>query len=109
MDDKCRLPLPTVRFLKRAHAAAYLGVGVTTFDAEIRAAMWPKPMRRGAQTTALTWDRKLLDQAADRLAGLIDADSPGNDLKAAEQAALEAIARGTTKAQSKNSRPRRSG
>jgi hypothetical protein len=40
---------------------------------------------------------------------LIDADSPGNDLKAAEQAALEAIARGTTKAQSKNSRPRRSG
>jgi hypothetical protein len=88
------LPLPSARFLTREQAASYVGVGVTTFDGEVRAGIWPPAMRRGTKTSALTWDRKLLDRAADRLGGLIEANAPGADLAAAEQAALEA-SRGT--------------
>lgn len=89
------LPLPTARFLSRDQAASYVGVGVTTFDAEVRAGLWPPAMRRGAKACALTWDRSLLDRAADRLAGLIEVGAKGADLAAAEQAALEATERGT--------------
>src|ERR1700749_308006 len=89
------LPLPSPRFLTREQSASYVGVGVTTFDAEGRAGIWPPAMRRGARTSALTWDPKLLDRAADRLGGLIEASAPGADLAASEQAALEATARGT--------------
>jgi hypothetical protein len=92
------LPLPAVRFLTREQAAAYVGVGATTFAAEVAQGIWPPPMRRGAKGTALTWDRLLLDRACDRLAGLIEATAPGADLAAAEQAALEATRRGTTQA-----------
>ncbi len=67
------LPLPAVRFLNRKQAAAYLGVGAPTFDAEVRSGMWPAPMKRGDKSTALTWDRKLLDRAADIIGGLIEA------------------------------------
>lgn len=88
------LPLPYARFLTREQAAAYVGVGTSTFDAEVRAGTWPAAMRRGARGAALTWDRRLLDRAADRLGGLADDAAPGADLVAAEQAALEAT-RGT--------------
>ena len=67
---------------------------MTTFDQEVEDGMWPPPMRRGRKRTALTWDRALLDRAADRLADLVDADAPGEDPAAAEQRALEAVARG---------------
>jgi hypothetical protein len=53
-------------------------------------------MRRGDKQSALTWDRRLLDRAADRLAGLSAADAPGADIAAAEAAAMEAIKRGST-------------
>jgi hypothetical protein len=89
------LPLPSVRFLTRDQAAAYVGVSATTFAAELRAGMWPPALRRGGKGAALTWDRRLLDQCADRLGGLIVASTPGSDLAAAEQAALKAT-RGTT-------------
>lgn len=89
------LPLLSPRFLTREQAASYVGVGVGTFDAEVRAGTWPPAMRRGAKGAALTWDRRLLDLAADRLGGLIEANAPGADLIAAEQAALEATKRGT--------------
>jgi predicted DNA-binding transcriptional regulator AlpA len=58
------------RFLTRDQAAAYLGVGVTTFDQEVAKGMWPQPMRRGQRATRVTWDRLALDAAADRAAGL---------------------------------------
>ncbi len=90
------LPLPAIRFLTREQAARYLGVGVTTFDAEVVSGVWPPAMRRGGKGAALTWDRRLLDRAADRLGGLVDAMAPGDDLRAAEQAALDATARGAT-------------
>lgn len=89
------LPLPTARFLSQEQAAAYVGVSVTTFVAEIKAGIWPPAFKRGAKTTGLTWDRMLLDRAADRLAGFINTTSPDAALTAAEQAALEATERGT--------------
>lgn len=87
-----------LRFFSRAQAAAYVGVSTRTFDAEIAQGMWPPPLRRGAKGGALTWDRRVLDVAADRLCGLGLAGPMGNaaDLDAAaEQAALEALRRGT--------------
>jgi hypothetical protein len=82
------------RFLTRTEAAWYLGVSARTFDSEVAGGMWPGPMRRGAKGGTLTWDRKLLDHAADRLGGIVPAESPVG-LDSAEQAALEAASRGT--------------
>jgi predicted DNA-binding transcriptional regulator AlpA len=89
------LPLPSRRFLTRTQAASYVGVSSRTFDAEVKNGLWPGPMRRGGRETALTWDRNLLDRAADRLGGMVAADSADASLAAAEQAALEAASRGT--------------
>lgn len=47
-------------------AAAYLGVSVATFDAEVKAGYWPGPDRRGVKGGRLTWDRAMLDAAQDR-------------------------------------------
>ncbi len=87
-------PVEHRRFLTREQAAGFLGVSVRTFDDEVRAGMWPPATRRGAKGSALTWDRVLLDRAADRLAGLAAATSWGPDMQSAERAALEATARG---------------
>ena len=95
------------RFLKCPQAAAYLGVSATTFALEVRAGIWPPAMRRGDKQSALTWDRRLLDRAADRLAGLSAADAPGADIAAAEAAAMEATLRGTpSKDRNKNRHPK---
>jgi hypothetical protein len=87
-------PLPSARFLTREQAAAYVGVSARTFAAEVAAGMWPAPLRRGGRGGALTWDCRLLDRAADRLAGLADAIKD-SALEAAEAQALEA-SRGST-------------
>lgn len=84
------LPLPATRFLTRDQSAAYLGVSARTFDAEVVAGMWPAPFRRGGKSTALTWDRHLLDRAADRLSGLAESGATDRALDAAEARALEA-------------------
>lgn len=84
------LPLPATRFLTRDQAAAYLGVSARTFDAEVGAGMWPAAFRRGGKSTALTWDRHLLDRAADRLSGLAESVAVTDAaLDAAEARALE--------------------
>lgn len=89
----------TPRFLNKTQAAAYLGVSLPTFDIEIRNGLWPQPMRRGAKETSLTWDKVMLDAAADRLAGAHHVTPAAeNELAAAERAALEASKRGTAKA-----------
>jgi hypothetical protein len=92
------LPLPQARFLTRDQAAAYLGVGATTFNQEVQAGIWPPAMKRGTKGSALTWDIKLLDRAADRLGGLLAAEASDAGLAAAEQAALEATRRGPSQA-----------
>lgn len=81
--------LPATRFLSRTQAAAYLGVSARTFDAEVASGMWPSAMRRGGKSTALTWDRHLLDRAADRLSGLVESGTQDRALDAAEARALE--------------------
>ncbi len=73
------------RFLTRETAAVYLGVSVDVFDAEVRAGIWPVPQKRGGKGGRLTWDRVLLDGAADRLSGvkeggeLVAASPPRSD------------------------------
>ena len=58
------------RFLSRAQAAAYVGVSIEVFDAEVASGRWPQGLPRGAKGGKLTWDRNALDTAADRLSGL---------------------------------------
>lgn len=87
-------PLLAPRFLTRDQAAAYLGVGTTTFDREVADGIWPRATRRGSKGGALTWDRVLLDRAADRLAGIDGGMAEDAALEAATQMALEAT-RGT--------------
>jgi hypothetical protein len=64
------LPLPAARFLTRQQAAIYVGVSVSTFDHEVQTGLWPRGRRRGVKGGRLTWDRALLDAAADRQSGL---------------------------------------
>jgi hypothetical protein len=63
------------RFLSRYEAARYLGVSVDVFSDEVAAGVWPKGSRRGTRGGRVTWDRLLLDLAADRYSGLTMAGS----------------------------------
>ena len=65
MPERAALP-GWPRCLGRLEAAAYLGVSVDTFDAEVASGYWPGPDRRGAKGGRLTWDRALLDATQDR-------------------------------------------
>jgi hypothetical protein len=58
------------RFLSRAEAARYVGVSADVFSDEVAANLWPQGSRRGARGGRLTWDRLLLDRAADSQSGL---------------------------------------
>ncbi len=59
------------RLLTREQAAAYCGVGTTTFAAWIRHGMIPGPVQRTHR-----WDRKAIDAALDALSQ-IDDDKEG--------------------------------
>jgi hypothetical protein len=69
-----RVPLSDLpfwpRLLSREEAARYVGVSTDVFDEEVRAGVWPAAMRRGVRNGRLTWDRNVLDLAADRASGL---------------------------------------
>ncbi|CAH2601917.1 conserved protein of unknown function [Rhodovastum atsumiense] len=56
-EGRSGLPLPPARYLTQEQAAAYVGVSVRTFAAEVANGRWPPPLRRGARGGALTWDR----------------------------------------------------
>lgn len=47
--------------LSREEAAAYVGVGLTIFDAEVEAGLWPPPIRRGHKGAKPTWAVVALD------------------------------------------------
>ncbi|MBF0305952.1 MAG: hypothetical protein HQL41_09935, partial [Alphaproteobacteria bacterium] len=47
-----------------------VGVSVNTFRAEVRAGLWPPPLRRGRR---VIWDRHLIDHAFDQLSRIADA------------------------------------
>jgi hypothetical protein len=76
------------RFLSRPQAAAYVGVSPGTFDGEVARGLWPAPLRRGRRCT---WDRQLLDLAADRASGILPATRSQPEGQP-DIAALEAIA-----------------
>lgn len=73
------------RYLTRVQAALYLGVSVDVFDDEVRHGLWPPPRRRGGKGGRLTWDRMLIDHAADQAAGIshsgpvMNSRRPGRD------------------------------
>jgi hypothetical protein len=80
------------RFLSREEAARYLGVPQTTFEEEVKAGFWPAGRARGARGIRLTWDRVMLDLAADRDAGLSNAQQappPAPDVRSAWRARLD--------------------
>lgn len=63
------------RLLDHAQAAAYVSASINTFDAEVKAGVWPKGRRRmqlrgrtdSGERGTLVWDRAALDAAADRM------------------------------------------
>lgn len=58
------------RLLSRDEAARYVGVCSAVFDEEVKRGIWPPALRRGGKGGRLTWDRIMLDRAADRASGL---------------------------------------
>jgi hypothetical protein len=62
------------RMLSLTLAAAYVGVSPDMFLYEVRCGKWPDAERRGPNQGLRTWDRRLLDLALDRAAGLEDPD-----------------------------------
>lgn len=63
------------RGLSEQKAADYVGVSVNTFRAEVKAGLWPRPIRRGRR---VIWDLRLIDASFDQLSAL--ADRPSVDL-----------------------------
>jgi hypothetical protein len=59
------------RFLNLGQAAAYVGVSPNVFLQEVKTRLWPEPMRRGSKLALVTWDKNLLDLAADQRIGVV--------------------------------------
>jgi hypothetical protein len=53
-----------------------VGVSPNVFLLEVKTGLWPDPMRRGSKLAIVTWDKSLLDLAADQRAGVV----PGSQL-----------------------------
>ncbi len=63
-------------YLSCDQAAAYLGVGATTFEREIKNGMWPEGIRRGPGGGRVVWYRPALEARAEqREGGSADDDS----------------------------------
>jgi len=60
------LPAPCARLLSRREAAAYVGVGPTTFDKLVNDGIMPKAKRLYGR---ILWDVRALDRAIDMLPG----------------------------------------
>lgn len=59
------------RGLSEELAAAYVGVSVPTFLAEIELGIWPRPKLRGLKGGRKIWDRVAIDQCYDKFSGLV--------------------------------------
>lgn len=73
-DNRLRLNAAAPRLLTREQAAAYCGVGTTTFTAWVRRGIVPRPVPKTHR-----WDRKAIDAALDVLSR-IDAEAAGQAL-----------------------------
>lgn len=80
------------RGLPLGEAAAYVNLSPKAFLAEIEAGHYPRPLQHRAST--LTWDRRALDLAMDRLSGLINPSveihGPGQATAAMDEAIANA-------------------
>lgn len=76
------------RFLNLSQAAAYTGVSPAVFLMEVKNRVWPEPKRRGAKGALATWDKALLDAAADRDAGITPAGASLPTQAAADEEAM---------------------
>ncbi|MEI4473329.1 helix-turn-helix transcriptional regulator [Frigidibacter sp. MR17.24] len=75
--DRRALPLPSARLLSRLEAAAYAGVGATTFDKMVEDGSMPRPKRVYSR---VLWDVRKLDSAIEALPGDEDnAPNPWDD------------------------------
>ncbi|WP_031318096.1 hypothetical protein [Blastomonas sp. CACIA14H2] len=72
--------LPEPRFFDQATAAAYLGISERLFEAQWKKYNLPYPRKIGRRCL---WDRKVLDQWADAVSGINQADGKADDDKAA--------------------------
>lgn len=61
------------RLLSRKLAAAYVGLSIPAFEAEVKKGAWPAPQRHGRR---VLYDRAQLDRALDVRAGLSAASPP---------------------------------
>jgi hypothetical protein len=78
--------LPTKRGLSERQAAAYVGVSLETFRAEVARGIWPGPRLHGRKRKKKVWDKRALDLAYDRVSGI----GPGEaEHEAAALAALD--------------------
>ena len=78
------------RHLRREQAAAYVGVGVDTFDWEVTQGIWPPGRKRGKKGGLLTWDRRVLDAISD---GFPEAAVLLNVTETSRESALDQAAR----------------
>ena len=77
MTRKAALPPGlTPRCLTAEQSAAYLGVSLDVFRAEVNTGLWPKGTARGAKGGKLTWDIRALDLVLDRMSGLTNDPIP---------------------------------
>jgi hypothetical protein len=89
------------RFLNLNEAAAYVGVSPNVFLIEMKQQVWPAPKQRGTKAGLATWDRALLDAAADRASGLAPAMPAGSTAPAD----IEDLIRRRISGQTKTTRP----
>ena len=74
------------RFLNHAQAAAYVSASISTFDAEVKAGVWPKgrrrfQLRRGTDSKergTLVWDRAALDAAIEARSRITPSPATGD-------------------------------
>jgi predicted DNA-binding transcriptional regulator AlpA len=64
MQSPSPLSTPWPRGLSRSQAAAYVGLGVTFFDKQVKAGLFPDSVRIGSRKL---WDIRQLDRALDSL------------------------------------------
>ena len=119
MPDGSPLPPTSVRrqallpaglaplYLSREEAAAYVGVSVDTFIAEVREGWWPEPVRRGGREGRITWYRPGLELAAQtrhRPAKAVD-ESEQEAVTAAEAEAIKRLQNAKTRQQRRERHP----
>lgn len=78
MTERAALPEGmTPRLLSREEASAYVGLSPNSFDAEVRAGTFPRPVKL-RKVERLLWDRKALDLALDaKLPSVADLGADG--------------------------------